>query len=152
LKQSLPDDVDSGNKAYSESKENVPAIFSIKSIVAYLNDPDCNNPSENEGEWVLNENVAFDYSLCLNYVFKSIDISSFFMPLPISKMACMHIEDNEGSVLIVPPSKRNQSPIVFSRDQALAMTSRESDDDLEPPQFFHYARSVYRMMKKWGTT
>ena len=39
LKQSLPDDVDSGNKAYSESKENVSAIFSIKSIVAYLNDP-----------------------------------------------------------------------------------------------------------------
>jgi len=35
-------------------------LFIIEPIVAYLDDPDCNNPVKNEGEWVLNENVAFD--------------------------------------------------------------------------------------------
>jgi len=34
----------------------------------YLDDFDCNNLAENEGEWVLNETVAFDYSLCLENV------------------------------------------------------------------------------------
>jgi len=74
----------------------------MEPIVACLDNPDCNNPAENEGELVLNENVAFNYSLCLEDVFKSIDISSLHMPLPISKMACMHIGDNGGSIFIVP--------------------------------------------------
>jgi len=88
------------------------------------------------GEWVLNKNITFDYSLGLEDIFKSIDISSLQMPLPISKMACMHIEDNEGSVFIVPPSKRDQSPIVFGRGQTRVMTSRVSDEELEPHNSF----------------
>jgi len=60
---------------------------------------------KNEDEWVFNENIAFDYSLCLEDVFKSVDISSLHMPLPISKMACIHIEDNEGSVFIILPKR-----------------------------------------------
>ena len=83
------------------------ATFIMEPIVANLDDPDYNNPAENKGEWVLNENVE--------NVFKYVDISSLHLPLPISKMACMHIEKNEGSVFIVPPSKRYQSPIVFGR-------------------------------------
>ena len=51
LKQSLPDDLDSGNEADSELEEDVPATISIEPIVTYLNDFDCNNPAENEGEW-----------------------------------------------------------------------------------------------------
>ena len=93
LKQSLPDD-DDGNEADSESEEDTLTTFSIELIVAYLNHPDCNNLTKNECECVLNESVAFDYSLCLEDVFKSVDISSLYMLLPISKMACMHIEDN----------------------------------------------------------
>ena len=88
--------------------------------------------------------------LCHENIFKSVDISSLHMPLPISEMACMHIEDNEGSVFIIPPTKRDQSPIIFDRSQARATTSRESDDDLEPPQFFHYTRSAHCMMKRMG--
>ena len=65
-------------------------------------------------------------------------------------MACMHIEDNEGSIFIIPPSKRDESPIVFGRDQARATTSKESDDDLEPLQFFHYTWSAHRVMKRMG--
>jgi len=72
------------------------------------------------------------------------------MHLPISEMACMQILDNEGFVFIVPPCKRDQSSIVFGRGRAHAPISRESDDDLEPPQFFHYARSANHMMKRMG--
>jgi len=72
------------------------------------------------------------------------------MPLPISKMACMHIQDNEGSVFIVPHFKRDQLPIAFGRGQAQSLTSRKLDDDLEPPQFFHYAWSAHCMMKRMG--
>jgi len=75
----------------------------LELIVVYLDDFDCNNPAENEDEWVLNENIIFDYFLCLKDV--SVNVRSLHMPLPISKMACMHIHDNEGSVFIVPPCK-----------------------------------------------
>ena len=87
IKQTLPDDVDSGNGADSES-EDVLAIISIKSIVVYLDDFDYNIP-ENEGEWVLNKNIAFNYSLGLEDV--SVNVRSLHMPLLISEIACMHI-------------------------------------------------------------
>ena len=150
MKRLLPNDIDIDNEVNSESEEDAPATFSIEPIVAFLNDPDCNNLTENEGNWVLNENVAFNYSLCLEYILKSIDINSLYMPLAISEMVCMHIKDNEGSVVIVPPSKRDQSLTIFGRGQDRAMTPRESDDNLEPPQFFHYMWSARRMMKGIG--
>jgi len=112
VKQSLPDDIDSGNEADSKSREDELAIFTIELIVDYLDNFVCNNRAEKEGEWVLNENIAFDYSLCLENVFK---FSSLHMPLPISEMACIHTEDNEGSVFIVPPTKSDQSSIKFGR-------------------------------------
>ena len=62
----------------------------------------------------------------------------------------MQIQDNEGSVFIVPPCKRDQTPIVFDRGRAQAQIPREPDDDLEPPQFFHYAGLAHRMMKRMG--
>ena len=65
MKQSLPDNIDSGSKADSESEEYAPATISVEQIVAYMNDYDRNNLAENEGEWVLNENIVFDYYLCL---------------------------------------------------------------------------------------
>jgi len=57
----LPDDIDSSNKADSESGEDPEVSFDEESIVAYLNDPECNNSADNGEEWVLNENVNFDY-------------------------------------------------------------------------------------------
>jgi len=62
----------------------------------------------------------------------------------------MHIENNEEFVFIVPPTKRDQSPIIFGKSQARIMTSRESDDDLEPLQFFHYTQLAHRIMKRMG--
>jgi len=84
VKQPLPNDIDSGNKTDSESEEDALATFSMEPIVAYLDDPDCNNSTESKGEWVLNENVDFDYSLCLKDVFKSVNISFLDMPSPIA--------------------------------------------------------------------
>jgi len=56
----LHNDLDSGNEADSESEEDTPATISMEPIVAYFDDFDCNNLAKNEGEWVLNENIAFD--------------------------------------------------------------------------------------------
>ena len=73
---------------------------------------------------VINEIVAFDYSSCIEDVFNFVHTNSLHMPLPISEMARMQVEDNEGSVFIVPPSKRDQSPIAFSRVQTQTTLSR----------------------------
>ena len=71
-------------------KKNTLVTFSIEPILAYLDDLDCNNLAKNEGEWVLNENVAFDYSLGLEDVFKLVDIISCTCPYPSQKWhACI---------------------------------------------------------------
>jgi len=64
----LPDDIDSGNEADSESGEDPIVSFDEEMIIAYLDDPYCKNSVDNGNEWVLNENVNFDYSLCCNDV------------------------------------------------------------------------------------
>ena len=43
-KEPLLGDDNSGNEADSEPKEDTPATFAFKLIVAYLNNPECNNP------------------------------------------------------------------------------------------------------------
>ena len=88
VKELLPD---SGNVVDSESEEDAPATLIFKPMVAYLENPDCNNPTENEGEWVLNEDVTLDYFLCLEDVLKSANFSPLHMPLLIAEIACMHI-------------------------------------------------------------
>ena len=62
----------------------------------------------------------------------------------------MHIEENDGSIIVVSPSKKDQSPITFGKVRQWITTSIDSIEDLEPPQFFHYARSAHRMMKEIG--
>jgi len=63
VEKMLSNDIDSGNEADSESGENSEVSFDEEPIVTYLNDPDCNNFADNGDEWVLNENINFDYSL-----------------------------------------------------------------------------------------
>jgi len=60
------------------------------------------------------------------------------------------VENSEGSVFVVPPSKRNQSPIVFGRIQPRISAITDSGLDSEPPQIFHYARSSHHMMRRMG--
>ena len=115
-KKSLPEDINSGNEADSEPEEDTPATFTFKPIVAYLNDPECNNPTEDDGEWVINENITFDYPVSAD-LFKSVDDTSLHMPLSMLSMTSTPIENGKESVFVVPSSKRNQSPIVFDRIQ-----------------------------------
>ena len=49
-KEQLLEDDDSGNEADSESEEDTPATVASKPIIAYLNDPQCNNPIGNDDE------------------------------------------------------------------------------------------------------
>jgi len=82
VKQPLPDDIDNDNEANSESEEDTTTNFAMEPIVAYLHDPDCNNSTENDSEWVINENVAFDYSLYFDDVPNAVDSSFLYMPCP----------------------------------------------------------------------
>jgi len=114
MEKSLPNDIHSGNEADLESGEDLEASFDEELIVAYLNDPDCNNSVDNGNEWVLNENINFDYSLCCDDVNSPADMSPLHMPLSIST-TCMHIEENNESVFIIPSSKKDQLSIIFGR-------------------------------------
>jgi len=89
IKRSLLDNIDNGNEANLESGEDPTVSFNEETIVAYLDDPNCNNSADNGDEWVLNENVNFDYSLCCCNVNSPIDMSPLHMPLPMST-TCMH--------------------------------------------------------------
>ena len=49
-KEQLLEDDDSGNEADSETEEDTPATLALKPIVAYLNDPQCNNTIGDDDE------------------------------------------------------------------------------------------------------
>jgi len=133
----LLDDDNSGNETDSESEGDTPATLAYEPIEACFNDPKCNNPSEDD-EWVLNENVIFDYSASVEFL-KSIVNSSLHMFLHKPSMTSTYVECVEGSVFVVLPSKRSQSPIVFGWAQLRRSAVTYSSSNSEPPQFFHYA-------------
>jgi len=112
----LPDDNDSDNEADSESEGDTPVTVACEPIVACFNDPQCNNPSEDDDEWVINENVIFDYPVSVKSL-ESVDNSSLHMPLHKPSMTSTFVECVEGFVFVVPPSKRSQSLIVLGRAQ-----------------------------------
>ena len=96
---------------------------------------------------MINENVTFDYPVSVD-LFKFADDTSLYMPLSMLSMTSISVEN--GEVFVVPPSKKNQSPIVFGRAQSRMSAVTDSGSNSEPPQFFHYTRSVHHMMKKMG--
>jgi len=79
----LSDDIDISNEADSKS-EDTPTTFAMEPLVAYLDDPYCNNTVETNGEWVLDEDIDFDYFLCFDDVPDSANTSSLHMPIPTS--------------------------------------------------------------------
>jgi len=109
-KEPLLDDDDSGNEEDSEPEEDMPTTFAFKPIVAYLNNPECNNPIEDDEEWVINENITCDHPMSVD-LYKSANDTSLHMPLSMLIVTSTPVENGEGSVFMVPPSKRNQSPI-----------------------------------------
>jgi len=145
-KEPLFEDDDSGNEADSESEEDTPTTLLSNQ---WFNDPKCNNPIEDDGEWVIYENVTFDYPVSVD-LFKFTGDTSLHMPLSMLSVTSTPVENSEGSAFVVSPSKRNQSPIVFGRIQPQISTITDSGSDSEPPQFFHYARSTHHMMRRMG--
>ena len=137
-KELLLEDDDSGNEADSELEEDTLATLDFKPIVAYFNNPQCNNPIEDDDKWVINENVTFDYPLSVD-VFKSVDDIALHMPLSMLRMTSTRVENGEGYVFVVPPSKKNQSPIVLCRVQPRIFAVIDLGSNSEPSQFFHYA-------------
>jgi len=148
-KELLPDDDDSSNEADSESEGDTPVTLACEPIVTYFNNPQYNNPFGDDDEWVINENVILDYPESVKLL-ESVDNSSLHMPLPVLRMTSTSVECAEESVFVVPPSKRNRSPIVFGRAQLRRSAITYSSSDSEPPKFFHYARSAQHMMRKIG--
>ena len=86
IEKLLPDDIDSGNETNSKSGEDLEVSFDEEPIVAYLNNPDCNNSTDNGDEWVLKENINFNYSLCYNDANSPIDMSPLHMPANVNDM------------------------------------------------------------------
>ena len=58
VKKSLPNDIDSDNEADSESEVDLEVSFDVESIVAYLNDPDCNNSPDNGDESLMKMSIS----------------------------------------------------------------------------------------------
>ena len=83
-------------------------------IVACFNNPQCNTSSEDNDEWVINDNVSFDYPASVK-LFESVTNSSLHKPLHKPSTSNTSVECIEGSVLVVPPSKKGQSLIIFGR-------------------------------------
>ena len=134
-KELLPDNDHSSNEADSESEGDTPVG---EPIVACFNNPQCNNPTEDDDEWVINDNVTFDYPASVELL-ESVVNSSLHMPLHKPNIPGTSMECAEWSVFVVPPSKRRQSPIVFARARLRRSTVTYSSSDSEPPQNFHYA-------------
>ena len=81
---------------------------------------------------LINDNIFFDYPVSVE-LFEPINNSSLHMPLRKSSMTGTSVECVEGSVFMVPPSKRSQSPIVFGRAQLQKSAITDSSSDSEPP-------------------
>ena len=75
------------------------------------------------------DNVSFDYSASVE-LFESVTNSSLYMPLhkPSTSVECI-----EGSILVVPLSKKGQSLIIFGKAQLQRSTVTDSSSDSETP-------------------
>jgi len=96
-KESLADNDDSGNEADSESEGDMPATLVGEPIIACFNNPQCNTPSEDEDEWVINDNVSFDYPMSFE-LFEYVTNSSIRMPLHKPSTSGTSVECIGGSV------------------------------------------------------
>ena len=79
-KEPLPDNDDSSSEADSEFEGDTPATLVGEPIVACFNNPQCNNLSEDDEEWMINDNVTFDYHASVELL-ESVVNSSLHMPL-----------------------------------------------------------------------
>ena len=131
-KESMPDDDDNGNEADSEFKTDMPVTLVDEPVITCFNNLQCNAPSEDEDEWVINDNISFDYPVSVE-LFESVKDSSLHMPLHKLNTSSTPVELIEGSVLVVPPSKEGQLPIVFGKAQLQRSAAADSSSDSDTP-------------------
>ena len=91
----------------------MPAILIGEPIVACLNNSQYNTPSEDEGEWVINDNISFDCPVSV----ESVTDSSLHMPLHKPSASDTPMKSIEGVVLVISPTKEGQLPIIFDKAQ-----------------------------------
>ena len=75
----------------------MPAILVGEPIIACFNNLQCNTPFKNEGEWVINDNISFDYPVSVE-LFGSVTDNSLHMPLDKLSASSTSVESIEGSV------------------------------------------------------
>ena len=84
---------------------------------------------------MINENITFDYPVSAD-LFKSAGDTSLHMPLSMLSVTSTPVENSEGSVFVVPPSKKNQSLIVFGRIQPQISAITDLGSNLQLRKFF----------------
>jgi len=114
-KDLLPDNDDSGNEADSESEGDTPVTLVSEPIIACFNNPQCNTLPEDDDKWVINDNIFFNYPVSVE-LFESVANSSLHMSLHKPSISSTSVECIEGSILVVPPSKKGQLPIIFGKN------------------------------------
>ena len=83
-------------------------------------------------------------------LFESVMDCSLHMPLQKPSKSSTPVEFIKGSVLVGPPSKEGQLPIIFGKAQLQRFATADSSSDSDTPQFFHYARPAHHTMRKMG--
>ena len=72
-------------------------------------------------------------------LFESVTDISLHMPLHKPSTSGTPMASIEGTVLVIPPSKEGQLPIIFGKAQPRGSTTTNSSSDSDTPQIFHYA-------------
>ena len=60
-----PEEPDSGNEAYIESKSEEECLWELNPPVTSINKLDVNNTANDVGEWYINKELDLAYFLCL---------------------------------------------------------------------------------------
>jgi len=87
----------------SESEGDTIVTLVSEPIIACFSNRQCNTRSEDDDEWVINDNVSFDYPASFE-LFESVTDSS----LQLLNTSSTSVKYIEGSILVVPPSKKGQ--------------------------------------------
>jgi len=65
-------------------------------------------------------------------------------------MACQSVSDVQGTFFEVPVRRKDQKSILIGRVESKPMIRKDSESEIEPPQFSHYEPNVLKMMKNIG--
>ena len=76
----------------------MPAILVSEPVITCFNNPQCNTLSEDEGEWVINDNISFDYPVSVELL-ESVTDSSLHMSSHKRSASSTPVKFIEGSVL-----------------------------------------------------